>query len=284
MGQKPDMQLRDFNGVKLEFYDGGNPEGDPLYYIHGGGSVEFQGIADQPMLVENYRLINVHRRGYGRSDFPDSSMTIEHYAADTKMVLDHLGIERAHFVSESAGGLTLLQFALDYPEAVQTITLMEPPIPSVINADPQFLEAMETAGARYEEGDKAGAVDFFLRGVAGDNYQEQFDANLPEGWFEQMVVDIEVITQVESAAIDNWSFTEEDARRITQPILNLTGERTASYLAKCYETVKSWFPHAENVVLADTTHGMVETNPGGVAKHLHGFVSRHPISKLQMVN
>jgi pimeloyl-ACP methyl ester carboxylesterase len=273
----PNMQLTEINGIELELFDGGNPNGEPVFYIHGGGSVEFQAASREPLLTDQFRLIYIHRRGYGGSQAPDPSMSIEDNAVDIRAALEHLGIEKAQFVSQSSGSIILLQYMLDYPETVHSATLMEPPFPWVIGNEPEYLETMEKAGSLYEAGDKAGAVDAFHVGVGGKDYYAQFDANLPDGWFDQLVTDIDTIVQVESHALESWTFSKEHAARINQPVLNVTGARTRPYLRVCHETVKSWIPHAENPVLPNTTHALMETNPKSMAELLANFFSRHPI-------
>ena len=47
-------------------------------------------------------------------------------AADCKAVMHHLGVARAHLVGQSYGGVILLQLALDTPDAVHTLSLLEP--------------------------------------------------------------------------------------------------------------------------------------------------------------
>ena len=76
-----------------------------------------------------------------------------------------------------------------------------------------------------------------------------------------------------------WAFTREDAGRITQPTLNMTGANTASYFREAHETVKTWMPHAESYVVPDATHAMMQTNPRATAEQLAAFFVRNPISR-----
>ena len=52
--------------------------------------------------------------------------------SDYTPFLQHLGIERAHFVGQSYGGAIILQVALDAPETVHSLALLEPALPSVM--------------------------------------------------------------------------------------------------------------------------------------------------------
>jgi pimeloyl-ACP methyl ester carboxylesterase len=270
-------QRIDINGAKLGLFDGGNRNGEPVMFIHGTGTVGFPAAVQEPALADSYRLIHVHRRGFGQSDPADPPFSIEDNAADIRATLRHLGIDRAHFVSVSAGSIILLQYAHDFPETVHSLTLIEPPFPWICNPDPEYLASSEKAGMLYQAGDKAGALDAFATEVAGQDYVAQFDANLPDGWFDQWLSEIDTMAQVEVPALSQWTFSRGDATRITQPVLNVMGSDTRPYFKTCNETVQSWIPHAENVVLSNATHVPPVMNPRDFANIVAGFLSRHPI-------
>ena len=62
----------------------------------------------------------------------------------------------------------------------------------------------------------ADAIDTFLQGLCGPGYREVLEQTLP-GAFDQHVADAESFFQVELPAMQRWSFTRDDARRIHQP-------------------------------------------------------------------
>lgn len=271
----PAMQLTEINGVNLELFDQG--AGEPVVFIHGGGSIECHAVLQEPALTSRFRLIHFHRRGYGASEQSVHDPDFAQHAADCRAILEHLGIERAHFAGESVGGSILLQYARDYPETVGSLALLEPVFPAVIGESPQANAMLDRVGALYESGDNEGAIDAFFQEVAGHGYRPVFDRTLPPGWFDQLVDEADTIVQVDSAALGSWTFTAEDAARITRPVLNMAGSDTRSFFRACHDTVSSWMPHAENVILAGATHCMLESNPDGAARQLADFFSRHPI-------
>jgi pimeloyl-ACP methyl ester carboxylesterase len=57
-------------------------------------------------LAKNHKVILVDGRGHGKSDKPHepSAYKTHHLSADHLAVLDHLGIEAAHFIGYSMGG------------------------------------------------------------------------------------------------------------------------------------------------------------------------------------
>ena len=58
----------------------------------------------------------------------------------------------------------------------------------VLNSQ-EMAVATAPAGPLVEAGNIAGAIEVFARAVAGDDYREAFDRNLPAGWFDRWVAD-----------------------------------------------------------------------------------------------
>ena len=272
----PTMEHREINGVKLETLDRGS--GVPVVFIHGAMGDECFAVLEEPILTDSYRLIHYHRRGWGGSECPEMPVSIEQQSADCQSLLRHLGIGRAHFVGQSGGGVVAIQVTLDAPEIVHSLALLEPALPSVLFNSPEFGEVGEKAGALYESGDKAGAMETFAQEVGGDDFRTTFDRTLPLGHFERWVADADTLFQFDMPPLQSWKFTPQDAARITQPAINMMGENTRSYFQEIYETIRTWLPHAENFVVPQATHAMLQTNPKGAAERLARFFSSHRLN------
>ena len=75
----------------------------------------------------------------------------------------------------------------------------------------------------------------------------------------------------------SWSFSDAEAARIRQPLLNVTAAGAGTHVGAAYGALRSWVPHAENVELPDATHCMLQNNPKGAAELLANFFTRHPL-------
>ena len=75
-------------------------------------------------LAERYRVIWYDNRGIGGSDVPEGPYTVEQLAGDAVQVLDERGIERAHVVGTSLGGMVAQELALSRPERVEKLALL----------------------------------------------------------------------------------------------------------------------------------------------------------------
>ena len=272
--QIPELSLTNIKGIKLELLDQGS--GDPVVFVHGGMGDECYSVIQEPALQENFRIIHFHFRGWGKSELGDAPYTVELLTTDTRNVLEHLGVERAHLVGQSSGGNIVLQFALDYPEVTQSLAVLEPFVPEAVGSSQEFGAAMKEAIERYQAGDKAGALNGLYTVLLGSDFHSRFNQTLPTGWFERWVDDSDTLFYGASS-MASWSFTREQAAHIKQPVLNVTGENTFKPMRQCYELIKSWMPHAENVVLENANHTMFQTNPTGAATVLADFFSQHQI-------
>ena len=136
-----------------------------------------------------------------------------------------------------------------------------------------------TAVQLYRAGDKAGAVDTFLRGVCGPDYRAVLDRALP-GAFDQAVADADTFFGQELPALQQWSFTREDAQRITQPVLAVIGAKSQELIpsGRATGTAARLAANVEPFVLPDATHLLQVQNPRGMAEGLAAFFARHPLS------
>jgi pimeloyl-ACP methyl ester carboxylesterase len=159
------------NGAELEIRDGGS--GQPVVFVHGGMGDECAAVVKQRVLADHYRLIDYHGRGWGSSSRAEDVVSIAEQADDCRAVIEHIGVQRAHFVGQSYGGAILLQLALDAAEVVQSLALQEPPLPSVLLNSPAFGAVAEKAGVMYESGDNAGAIEAFATEMGGDDFRTE---------------------------------------------------------------------------------------------------------------
>lgn len=75
-------------------------------------------------LAERHRVVWYDNRGIGDSDVPPGPYTVAQLAGDAVSVLDERGIERAHVVGASLGGMVAQEVALSHPERVEKLALL----------------------------------------------------------------------------------------------------------------------------------------------------------------
>jgi pimeloyl-ACP methyl ester carboxylesterase len=270
------MERAVVDGISLEYAVAG--EGEPVVCIHGSFVADtFRPLLAEPGLAGRYRLVRYRRRGYAGSSPAAEPISITGEAADARALLRHLGVARAHVVGHSYGGAVALQLALDRPELVHSLALLEPAL--MVGASGQgYREALVRGAARYRDAGAAVAVDGFLE-ARWPGYRGPLDRALP-GAFAQAVADAATAFAGEVPALLGWRFGEAEARRVGQPVLSVLGGASTALWARFGEThelLLDWLPRAEGVVLPGTTHLMQVQDPPATAAALAAFWARHPL-------
>ena len=180
-------------------------------------------------------------------------------------------------VGYSYGCTVALQLALDAPELVRSLALLEPLVPSApmdAAAQQYFLTALGTAFARYGAGDRAGAIDAWAGGAFGPNYHRALEAALP-GAFETAVADADTLFQVEAATLQQWQLTRDDAARIAAPVL-LVRQADPSWtgFTATDDLLRSWLLGASGFLLPNATHLLMIAQPRETAEALADFFAR----------
>ncbi len=274
------MKRAPVEGGQLEYEIRG--DGEPVLLIHGGViAASYVPVMREPALAR-YRLIRYHRRGYAGSTKhePGASFSIGKQAADAVALLRHLGIERAHIVGHSYGGVIALQLALDAPQVVHSLTLLEPAKVRFVPSGAEFgKQTMEPAMAQYRAGDHAGAVDAFMRVVVAPNWKSDLARTIPEGP-DQAERDVRTMFEIETPALAEWEFDKQKAQTISQPILHVVGSESLAMFHEIGRVLHSLFPQVEDLTVPGAAHGLHQM--GGrhsvaVAEGIAAFLRRHPL-------
>ena len=109
------------NGVEIYVEESGS--GAPLLLIMGLGASHEAWAAQRDAFAARYRVIAFDNRGAGRSECPPSPWTVVDMAADTIGVLDALGVERAHVLGASMGGMIAQEMAIRHPERIDRLVV-----------------------------------------------------------------------------------------------------------------------------------------------------------------
>ncbi len=271
------MQRTIINGIQLEYEVFGT--GEPVLLIHGAFVADsFAPIIRGSDLSKDYKLICYHRRGYGNSRSATVSAGVSTHARDSQALMHHLGIKRAHIVGHSFGALVALQLAIDMPECVHSLVLLEAAIPSFVLNSPKVAEAASRAFPMYLSGDKAAALDAFIQGIAGPEYRAVFEQAMPKGAYAQVLADLDNFILADFPAWQTWTLATEAVSTIKQPVLVVVGANSFLFMQEVFSSLQEWFPQAETFVLPNASHMLMIENPSDMAIELKRFFANHPMS------
>ncbi len=270
------MQSVDLNGVVLEYEAIGS--GEPVLLISPVLADGFLPLMSEPALAGRHRLIRYHKRGWVGSTHAPGPVSIADHAADAAALLDHLGIPRAHVAGHSSGAAVAAQLALDDPERVHTLLLLELSLLSV-PAGAAFLEQAGPVFEAYAGGDHEGAIAMFMTAVSGLEWsvcRALLEERVP-GALAQTLADADTFFGVELPALTEWEFGREQAAAIERPVLSVLGSETAPLWVEVAAFLRAALPQVEELTVDDAGHLLHVQRPGPVARGMAKFLRRHSI-------
>jgi 3-oxoadipate enol-lactonase len=113
------MPVEKINGIDMYYEVHG--EGEPVIFGNGVFSNTLGWVNQTPVFSKEYQVILYDMRGQGQSEKPREPYSFELHAEDQKVLLDHLGISKAHHVGISYGAELGLVFALKYPDMLKSL-------------------------------------------------------------------------------------------------------------------------------------------------------------------
>lgn len=271
------MKKARVNGVELEYEVNGS--GEPVLLISPVLTDGFLPLLSEPALAERYSLITYHKRGWGGSTHTPPPVSIADHARDAAALLDHLGIRRAHIAGHSSGAAVALQLALDYPETVHSIALLELSLLSVSSAK-GLLEKAGPAFEAYAAGDHETALAVFMSAVSGLQWKacrRLLEDRMP-GSVPLAIKDADTFFGVELPSLGAWTFGAEQAAAISQPVLSVLGSDTEPLWVEVADILRSWFAQVEDCTIEGAGHLLHLQRPRAVAECMAAFLVRHPLT------
>lgn len=113
-------------GRAWPYLEGGDPAKPTLLLVHG-----FSGDKDNwsflaPYMTRDYHVVAPDLPGFGENERnPALAYDIAAQTARLKAFADALGLQRPHIAGNSMGGWIALRYALDYPDALASLILLD---------------------------------------------------------------------------------------------------------------------------------------------------------------
>lgn len=213
------LKADDVHEIYVE--ESGNPDGEPVVYLHGGPGAGSNPMQRRLFNPEKYRIILFDQRGCGRSR-PHASLennTTQHLIEDMEMIREHLGISKWIVAGGSWGSTLSLVYAQAYPERVKGLIVRG-----------IFLATQAEMNWLYQQG----ASQFF------PEHWQDFIASVPEAERDNMLQAYHRLLTgdndlIKMRAAKNWSAWEAHAATLlpsTEMIKFSADPHTALSLAR----------------------------------------------------
>ncbi|MBI9074004.1 MAG: alpha/beta hydrolase [Desulfatibacillum sp.] len=117
--------------VPIEYVAAGDKKDQAMVFVHSLLANWKQFIPQLEHFSKDHYVLSISLRGHGGSGRPahesPETYSLEKFSSDVLSICDHLGLERFHYVGNSAGGLTGYEFLSRYPERLKTLTTFGSP-------------------------------------------------------------------------------------------------------------------------------------------------------------
>jgi len=227
----------DANGVHT-FYEVAGDGGDPVLFLHGGLVSGEEYAPQRHALGQRRTVILPDRRGHGRTPEVDAPFGYETMADDTVAFMDAIGLERAHVVGHSDGGILALLLAIHHPDRVTSIV----PISANTTSDavePQMRSWLQAA-----------SVEEF-RASARQFAPERPEWPQPSGSF---------FARMREMILTEPAITADDLARISAPALIVGADRDFVSLDDLAAQFRH-IPNAQLAIVPGTGHDLTGTHP-----------------------
>ena len=115
-------------------------QGEPLVLVHGLGSSSRDWAYQVPFFAQNYEVVVCDVRGHGQSGKPPGPYSMPLFARDLAGLIEGLGVGPSQVVGVSMGGMIGLQLAVDRPELVRSLVVVNSVPDMVVRTWRQRLE------------------------------------------------------------------------------------------------------------------------------------------------
>ncbi|HTH61048.1 MAG TPA: alpha/beta hydrolase [Paraburkholderia sp.] len=267
------------NGSTLHVRIGG--DGPAVVLLHGYAETGDMWAPLAAALAPQHRVIVPDLRGLGLSSKPDSGFDKKNQARDIAGMLEVLGVDEIDLVAHDIGNMVAFQFAVQHPQQLKRLVLIDAPIPGVGPWD-DILKSPMLWHFRFGGPDMerlvAGRERIYL-----DRFWNEFSADpsrfdeaarnhfaqlyaLPGG----MRAGFAQFAAFDQDAIDNREWLATGAR-LPMPILALGGEKSFGPLMA--ELMRAAATDVHGDIVPDSGHWVMEENPRATIEIVTRFLA-----------
>lgn len=245
--------------------DGDLGDAVPTMLIHGVGSDLGRWDSVASTLTRHAPVVRYDLRGHGRSPKPDGPYDIADFVDDHIALMDELGVERAHVVGMSLGGLIAQAITLRHPERVVRAGF----ICAVAGRSAEQREAVLARLRRVEEGGPVSVADGGARW-----YTDHFRVQHPEVVAAHMKRFAANDPAAYAAAFRVLATTDmlDELHAITAPTLIMTGALDVGSPPEMSRAMHQRIPHSQLIIVDGVKHAILEEAPHAVADALARFL------------
>ena len=261
-------------GHDWPYLEGGPRGAMPLLLVHGFGGDKDNWAMLAPHLTDRYHVIIPDLVGFG-DNVRDPGLPYDIKAQTDRLIgfMDAIGLQKAHIVGNSMGGWIALQAALDHPDRLATLTLVN-------NAGVKGAE--ESTLQKLPRTDKSPLVP---ESVGELKQLMGFIAHKPRAVPGRFMDVVFAERSQHSALLEQifWTIVADGDERplndrlgeVRVPTLVIWGRHDQLIHVSCVAELEKGIPGSEAVIFEDVGHVPMIEKPGATAAVLRRFLAKH---------
>lgn len=263
------MPKQRINNIELHYEVSG--AGEPVLFIHGLGSSVNDWEMQVPFFSKHFQTITFDLRGHGQSQKPKGPYSMSLFAKDTAELIKSLGVGSVHVMGISLGGMIAFQLAVDHPELVKSMV--------IVNSGPELV--VRTLKERWQVFMRFAIVRLMGMRKMGEvlskrlfpkDGQEKLREIFVPRWAEN---DIRAYLDT-MRAIVGWSVVDK-IQNIKFPVLVVAADNDYTPVS-AKEAYIPKLGNAELVVIEDSRHAVPVEKPDEFNRIVLGFLSKQEFS------
>ncbi len=257
------------DGTRIHYELNGKLDGTPVVMIQGLG-VDARGWALQkPRFGRNHRVLTFDNRGVGETDRPSGEYDLESMAADAIACMDACGIQTAHIVGASMGGVIAQILAVRHGDRVRSLVLA-----CTACRHHQWRRELLDEWASDVESHGMGALvsSEGMHWLIGPRLQRRF------GMFINILGRLVLQTKPDSfvkqvrAILSMSDAMRDELHRITQPTLVITGTQDSLTPVGDAEELHEYIAGSKLVLVSGAAHGIMAETPNTFNRTVLDFI------------
>ena len=265
------MPKASVNGVNVNYKVHG--EGEPLVLIMGFAAPRWAWFFQTRAFRKYYKVITFDNRGVGKTDKPSEPYTAKTMADDTIGLMDYLGIDKAHILGYSMGGIIAQELIINYPERVRKLILSST-LPTIRQITSEMREALSLGEDFSFSEEDIRSVDIrkalSVLVALGFNRRLYRMILVPIAPIYVRLVGLKgLMGQIEAIAGCN---TLERLHTIQAPTSVIVGTGDKAAPPRSSEVIASRIPNAKLVKVEGGSHGYIWEMPGRFNKAVLDFL------------
>ena len=253
--------------INYEFHE--NPRGNTIVFSNSLGSDLSMWDPQVEYFKDNYQIICYDKRGHGKSSPIQGPYTFDMLENDVILIMDEIGIDKAHFIGLSMGGMTSLGLALKHSNRFDKLVCCA----ARADMPPPAIEAWDQRMLVVEDKGTEGVVQGSLERWFSDNFRNDVANNHILEKAEEMIKLTSTNGYIGSCnAIKGLDYLRE-LGKIKKDFLYISGENDVGAPALAMEEMHHLTVNSKYVCIPGVAHVFNLEKPNETNKILSDFLN-----------